>query len=51
MKQSGKQLADMAKCHSSEAFFGCADPLESVIFPVIPEIRKLHDGGSPDVDP
>ena len=51
MKQSGKQLADMAKCHSGEAFFGCDDPLESVIFSALPEIRKLHDGGSTGVDP
>jgi len=41
----------MGKNHSSEAFFGCDDPLESVFFSVILEIRKLHDKEAPDVDP
>jgi hypothetical protein len=51
MKKSDTLLADMAKCHSGEAFFRCDDALESVIFPAPPEIRKLHDGGSAGVDP
>jgi hypothetical protein len=50
MRQSGIQLADMGKNHSSEAFFGCDDPLESVIFSALLEIRKLQDGDVNDVD-
>jgi hypothetical protein len=45
------QLANMGKNHSSEAFFGCDDPLESVIFSAFLELRKQHDGEAPDVDP
>lgn len=44
------QLADMGKNHSSEAFFGCDDPLESVIFSALLEIRKMQDGEVPGVD-
>jgi hypothetical protein len=45
------QLADMAKNHSSEAFFGCDDPLESVIFSALLEIRKMQAGDITGVDP
>ena len=51
IRQSGMQLADMGKNHSSEAFFGCDDPLESVIFSTLLEIRKLQDGDITRVDP
>lgn len=51
MKKSDTLLADRATCHPGEAFFGCDDPLESVIFSALPELRKLHDGGSAGVDP
>jgi hypothetical protein len=45
------QLAGMGKKHSSEAFFGCDDPLESVIFSTLLEIRQLQDGDMTCVDP
>jgi hypothetical protein len=51
MRQSGMQLAEMGKSHSSEAFFGCDNPLESVIFSALMEIRKLQDGEAYGVDP
>jgi hypothetical protein len=51
MRQSGLQLADMAKNHSSEAFFGCDDPLESVIFSALLEIRKTQEQEVSGVDP
>jgi len=51
IKPSGKRLADRAMCHSSDAFFGCDDPLEPVIFSALYGIRKLYDGGSAGVDP
>jgi hypothetical protein len=44
------QLADMGTNHSSEAFFGCDDPLESVIFSALQEIRKMQEGDA-GVDP
>jgi hypothetical protein len=45
------QLADIAKNHSSEAFFGCDDPLELVIFSAILEIRKMQMEDITVVDP
>ena len=51
IRQSGMQLAEMGKNHSSEAFFGCNDPLESVIFSALLDIRKLQDGDITRVDP
>jgi hypothetical protein len=45
------QLADMGKNHSSEAFFGCDDPLESVIFSALLEVQKMQDGNGTGVDP
>jgi hypothetical protein len=45
------QLADMGKNHSSEAFFGCDDPLESVIFSALLEVQQMHDGEGTGVDP
>lgn len=50
MRKSALQLADMGKNHSSEAFFGCDNPLESVIFSALLEIRKLQDGDITRVD-
>lgn len=50
-KEPCRQLADMAKTHSSEAFFGCDDPLESVIFSSLLELLKLQDGDDSVVDP
>jgi hypothetical protein len=45
------QNAEIGKKHSSKAFFGCDDPLESVIFPTLLEIRKLQGGDMTCVDP
>ena len=45
------QLADMGKYYSSEAFFGCDDPLEAVIFSTLLEIQKLQDSEVHCVDP
>ncbi len=50
MRQTGMRLADMAKRCSSEAFLGCDDPLESVIFPALAEIRKMQAGDTTRVD-
>jgi hypothetical protein len=50
-KESAARLATMGKAHSSEAFFGCDDPLEAVLFSGLLEIRKLQDGGADNVDP
>jgi hypothetical protein len=41
----------MGKNHSSEAFFGCDDPLESVIFSALLEIQKLQEENVTGVDP
>jgi len=45
MKESGKQLADRAKCHSGNAFFGCDDALKPGGLSTLPEIRKRQSGG------
>lgn len=49
-KAAWQQLADRGKNYSGEAFFGCDDPLESVVFPVLLEIRKVQDGDVTGVD-
>jgi hypothetical protein len=51
IRQSGLHLADMGKNHSSEAFFGCDDPLESVIFSALLEVQKMQDRDGTRVDP
>jgi hypothetical protein len=43
--------AGMAKKHSGEAFFGCDGALGAVLFPALPELQKLQDGGETGVDP
>jgi hypothetical protein len=45
------QLADRGKNHSSKAFFGCDDPLESVIFSALLEVQQMQDGEGTGVDP
>jgi hypothetical protein len=45
------QLAGVGRNHSSEAFFGCDDPLESVIFSALLEIQKMQEGDITGVDP
>jgi hypothetical protein len=36
----GQRLAEMAKKHSSEAFYALDDPLEAPVFSVLVEIAK-----------
>jgi hypothetical protein len=36
----GQKLAEMAKKHSSEAFFALDDPLEAAVFSVLVELMK-----------
>ncbi|MDD1683303.1 MAG: hypothetical protein LUO98_05640 [Methanoregula sp.] len=50
MRRSALQLADMGKNHSSEAFFGCDNPLESVIFSAVLELRKMQERDRTRVD-
>jgi hypothetical protein len=50
------RLAASAKKHSSEAFFGCDDPLEAAIFSALVDASMLRgelprSGREPDVDP
>ena len=50
-------LVATAKKHSSEAFYGCDDPLEAVIFSVLVEVARHREEMSregevvPGVDP
>jgi hypothetical protein len=50
----GELIVALAKRHSSEAFVGCNDPLEAVVFSVLVELLKREDQpeprGGPDVD-
>jgi len=53
-----EQLVASAKKHSSEAFYGCDDPLEAAIFSALVEIARYRaefsrdgEGPAPDVDP
>ena len=66
-KPYGEKLVTLAKLHSSEAFYGCDDPLEAAIFSVLigiirqqedmaTQVRKDHreesgKGEEHDVDP
>ena len=36
----GQRVADMAKKHSSEAFYALDDPLEAAVFSVLVELLK-----------
>jgi hypothetical protein len=51
----GKELVDLAKEHSSEAFVACNDPLEAATFSVLIEILKRQEQfeaeRTGDVDP
>ncbi len=38
-----KKLADMAKKHSSEAFYALDDPLEAAVFSVLIELLRERD--------
>ncbi len=44
----GQKIADMAKKHSSEAFYALDDPLEAAVFSVLVELLKEMD--EPDED-
>jgi hypothetical protein len=51
-----ERLVAFARKHSSEAFYGCDDPLEAAIFSALVEITRRQeelsrDGREPDVDP
>ncbi|MDM7933856.1 MAG: hypothetical protein QUS08_00525 [Methanothrix sp.] len=39
----GQMIAEMAKKHSSEAFYCLDDPLEAAVFSVLVEIMKRQD--------
>jgi hypothetical protein len=39
----GQKVADMAKRHSSEAFYALDDPLEAAVFSVLVEMLKEMD--------
>ena len=39
----GERLVVLAKKHSSEAFYGCDDPLEAVVFSVLVEMLRQQD--------
>ena len=41
----GQNLAEMAKKHSSEAFYALDDPLEAALFSVLVEIMKERSEG------
>jgi hypothetical protein len=39
----GQMVAQMAKKHSSEAFYALDDPLEAAVFSVLVEMKKEHE--------
>jgi hypothetical protein len=50
----GERLVELAKKHSSEAFYGCDDPLEAAVFSVLIEMIKKQEQPEQeknDVDP
>ena len=42
-----EKVAEMARKHSSEAFYALDDPLEAAVFSVLVEIMKELDGRPP----
>ncbi|MEI7650115.1 MAG: hypothetical protein WCJ47_10470 [Methanomicrobiales archaeon] len=46
----GERLVALAKLHSSEAFYGCDDPLEAVVFSVLVEMSRQQDGEARERD-
>lgn len=44
----GQMVAQMAKKHSSEAFYALDDPLEAAVFSVLVEMRKEMERMEPD---
>jgi len=43
----GKRLVALAKLHSSEAFYGCDDPLEAAVFSGLMGILRQQDEQEP----
>jgi hypothetical protein len=39
----GEKLVTFARKHTSEAFYGCDDPLEAVVFSVLVEMIRLQE--------
>jgi len=39
----GERLVELATMHSSEAFYGCDDPLEAAVFSVLVEMLKKQE--------
>jgi hypothetical protein len=39
----GKRLVDLAKAHSSEAFFGCDNAFEAALYSVLAETARQQD--------
>ncbi|MDO9035682.1 MAG: hypothetical protein Q7U51_10805, partial [Methanoregula sp.] len=39
----GERLVEFAKKHSSEAFYGCDEPLEAVVFSVLVEMLRQQE--------
>ena len=39
----GERLVALARRHSSEAFYGCDDPLEAAVFSVLVEMLRQQD--------
>ncbi|MDO9550561.1 MAG: hypothetical protein Q7J03_06255 [Methanoregula sp.] len=46
-KPYGEKLVALAKLHSSEAFYGCDDPLEAAVFPVLIGILRQQEEQEP----
>lgn len=46
----GQKVAEMAKKHSSEAFYAMDDPLEAAVFSVLVEIvKEMHEADMSDL--
>ena len=50
-QRAGRELARIARQHSSEAFFGCDTVLEAGVFSSLLEICRDLPGGDDHVDP
>lgn len=50
-REPAAQLTGLAKNHSSEAFFGCDNPLEAMVFSALLEIRRNQGEVDDDVGP
>jgi len=50
-REPAARLTGLAKNHSSEAFFGCDNPLEAMVFSALLEIRRNKGEEDDDVGP